>query len=267
MFYSIHNIHSIYFYLMELLLKNAAQINNSCLTMSQRGILITILLIRDSDPKVTLAIFKAKFKVSELKEDLIFLHENNFIKWTEYNKYKKIEEKSIVSPDVIEAVSFMNSLYGRNFDVNSQSTTKNLTARIKQYGLEKVKKVIANRWEEWKDNERMKKHLRPSTIFRSSKFDKYLEEVLTSGRGLKYITADQINLLDGDEFTFENVSKLNNDDVYSIKKYILDQSGSELGGGVKEKHYGKDLKILISIQDKKIKNGKKREFKYKYIKD
>lgn len=245
---------------MEVLVNSISEIVDDKLSMSQRGLLITILLLRKHESKVALAILKAKVKLNDFKEDLIFLHENNFIKWSEYNKAKNSLEEKEISPDVMEAVSFMNSLYGRKFDINSQSTTKNLTARIKQYGLEKVKKVIANRWDEWKDNEKMKKYLKPSTIFRSSKFDKYLEEVLSTGRGLKYVEADSISLKTGTIIDSDNVKTLRGGEVYNITVYPAFEESNINAIGISKKFYGTDLRTLVKLEERK----RKKEFIYKF---
>ena len=58
---------------MELLLKNIKDILNKDLNLLERGILISILLSKDSDKRITLAKFKTTCKISEVKQELVNL--------------------------------------------------------------------------------------------------------------------------------------------------------------------------------------------------
>ncbi|AGH56735.1 hypothetical protein CGPG_00036 [Cellulophaga phage phiST] len=234
--------------------------------MFQRGLLITLLLIKDSDPKITLAIFKAKVNYTKSKEALIDLHERKFIDWSGYKAAKKSVDLQKISPDVLEAVDFMNNLYGRNFDSSSKSTVTGLSQRLQEHNLETIKKVIANRYREWKDDPIMSKHLNPQTIFRPSKFEKYLEEVNRTKVGESIVSANQLNLNDGDEITYEISKNLSDNDIYTVKTYLLDSNEELIGSGMIQKLQGKALIRLIKLGHSAQKFGDKLENKYFYIK-
>lgn len=249
---------------MKLLIKNTTEILDNKLSLCQRGLMVTIILLKDPDSKLTLAKVKAKVNMKQVKEDLIHLHEVGFIKWSGYNSAIKSIAKVKSSPDVLEAVNFMNILYGRKFDPNSQSTTKNLRNRLEEHGLDVIKKVIANRYVEWKDDAIMSKHLNPTTIFRPTKFDKYLEEALRTKQGESFVSAEKIGLKNGDFITLENSETFSDEDVYSIKTYQCDSDGNKRGSGMSCKRYGKDIKKMIKMQERLANRGT-REHIYQYI--
>ncbi len=249
---------------MKLLLKTSKEILNSSLTMAQRGILVTILLIKDDNPKLTLAKFKASCIMRDCKEDLMHLHKANFIKWSGYNYAVKSLEEKEQSPDILEAITFMNKLYKRGFDPNSKGTVSNLRGRIKEQGLEVVKKVIANRYAVWKDDEEMSKHLNPTTIFRPSKFAKYLEETMRTEEGVSFLNIEQMGLKDGDIITLDNSKNLSDKDTFLIKVYQCNSDGNKRGNGMPATRYGKDLKRMI-IKQVNLKKRGLQEHIYIYV--
>ena len=172
---------------MEILLISTSHVLNEELSLVQRGILITIILCKDMDSKMTLARFKTKVKITKIKEDLIFLHENGYIKWSGYKNAQKSIEGGAMSLDVKDVIGFMNDLYGRGFNPKSSSSTANLIPRLRENDIDDVKLVVANRYAEWKDDSVMKMHLNPGTIFKKSKFDKYLEEAKRSRVGESFV--------------------------------------------------------------------------------
>ena len=97
---------------MKILFENISDILNDKVTVYQRGLLITLLLLKEDDPKLTLAKFKAKVNMKEAKLHLMMLHEMGFVKWSGYNAAKKSIENAKVQPDVVEAITFMNKLEG-----------------------------------------------------------------------------------------------------------------------------------------------------------
>ena len=147
---------------MKVLIKDFDQILNLDISVYQRGLIFTALIVRESNSKITLAKFKALVNMREAKLPLIDLHEKGVINWSGYNAAKKSIEKKEINPDVVEAVNFMNNLYKRRFDCKSDSTTQSLKARLKEYDLDTIKGVIANRWERWSDDPVMKSHLNPT---------------------------------------------------------------------------------------------------------
>ena len=150
---------------MEILIK-ARQLNDKRLSLVQRGIMITLMFVKDDNPKMTLAKFKVGVKMKDIKEDLIKLHELKCVKWSGYKTAVKSLEAKVINPDVKEAIEFMNSLYKRRFDYKSTATTSFLADKLKSHSLSDIKGVIANRHIAWKDNH-MRTNLNPVTIFRN----------------------------------------------------------------------------------------------------
>ena len=74
---------------MESLIILIDDILNDELTLQQRGILITLLLVKEKDKKLTLAKFKSKVKYSKILEDLVFLQDKGYLKFSGYNAAKK----------------------------------------------------------------------------------------------------------------------------------------------------------------------------------
>ena len=189
---------------MKIHLKNVKQILDSEISIEQRGLLITALLCKDVNPKITLAKFKVYTDLKKYKLDMVFLHENSLISWSGYKLAKKTLLKDLNSKDVLGVINFMNTLYKRNFSTKSASTTENLIRRLKEYSVEDIKLVIANRYEEWKDDNTMEKHLNPTTVFRKRNFEKYFEESQRTKIGSGIVSAKTIDLKTGDELTVLN---------------------------------------------------------------
>lgn len=251
---------------MKVLVKNITDLVDDTLTITQRGLLITALLLRDKNPKYTLAKFKLAVKIKDHTEDLIKLHEKKWIEWSGYATAIKSLDKKQEDPLVIEIIDFMNQLYGRKFDSSSSATTTPLRARLKEHSIESIKLVIANRYAEWKDDSMMSKYLNPTTIFRPSKFDKYLEEAQRTHQGEAFVAAQRVNLNEGDEITFAISNSLIDKDVYAIKTYENDSEGRRSASGIYSKVYGSTLKKMIKVQQNRIELGDSKEFVYIYQK-
>lgn len=238
-------------------LKDVPSLMDDDLTIEQRGLLITMILLRDDDSKLTLAKFKAKVSLIKFRDELIELQDMNFIEWSGYNNAKKAQQTKEINPDVIEAVNFMNGLWKTKHDYKTKGFYSNLVQRLKDHGLEAVKSVISNRYEEWKDDVVMFKYLTPHTIFRPSKFDKYLEEFNRNKKGKFYLDAAKFDISAGDELTFDMIDMLADKDAYSVTTYQLNESGKRIGGGIKSLIYGKDLKISLKIGKNIVASGRR----------
>ena len=237
---------------------------NENLTIVQRGLLITILLLKDTKPEYTLAKLKSTIKIKEYHQDLIALHEAEYIVWSGYKSATKSRESVVDNSDVESVIEFMNNLYKRGFKASSKSTTKDLRARLKEHSVEDIKKVAANRYAEWKDDSMMSKFLNPTTIFRPSKFDKYLEEAMRTKVGQSFVAAEQIDLAHGDEIAFSMSNNLLDKDVYTIKTYDVDPQGNKITSGMLSKVYGSNLKKMLKAENNKIQKGLSKEFMYIY---
>lgn len=240
---------------MKINITQIANLLDSNLTLQQRGLLITILLVKDTSPKFTLAKLKSVIKVTEYHQDLISLHDSGYIDWSGYASAKRQRKKAEMNPDVFEVIDFMNSLYKRSFNKNSESSTKELRNRLAEHSIEDVKRVVTNRYAEWNEDAVMCKHLNPTTIFRASKFEKYLEEANRTKVGQSYLTVDRLQMKHADEFTFEMYGNILDKDIYAIKTYDVDPQGVKITSGMLSKVYGSNLKKMLKAQNNKIQNG------------
>lgn len=215
------------------------------LSLIQRGILITILLLKDKDPKLTLAKFKAKVIINRIKYELIDLQNKGYIKWTGYNRAIKSLEDETITPEVFELFQYINKLLRTNYKTSNTGIASSLRARLEDYSVSDIKKVFANRYMEWKDDTMMSKHLNPNTILRPSKFPKYYEETIKTKVGTSYVNADEIDLKKGDIITYSLSKKLVLNDVYAIKVYTI-RNNKRIGNGQIFKQYGKDIKSTMN---------------------
>jgi uncharacterized phage protein (TIGR02220 family) len=77
---------------------------------------------------------------------------------------------------ITEIVEHLNSLVGTKYKPESDATQKILNARLKTHSVDEIKKVVDFKVQEWKGDEKMRKYLRPKTLFNKSKFEDYLEQ-------------------------------------------------------------------------------------------
>jgi uncharacterized phage protein (TIGR02220 family) len=229
--------------------KNLEDILDDKLSLVGRGILITILLLREKkDPKLTLAKCKSKISFLKNKEELIQLHKQGFITWSGFSGAVESLKRKEINPQIISILSFMSGLYRRSISP-TEERNRLLSTLLEKYSIEDIKKVISNRYVVWKDNPTMKTHLVPETIFRISKFQKYLEEVNYTGEGESFITASKINLKHKDEITFEIAKHFSDNDLYTVLTYELNIEGKRITRGREITKYGKDIFRLLKIRD------------------
>ncbi len=126
--------------------QNIKDLLNDELSIEQRGLLITILLLKDTKPEFTLAKLKSEIKIKEHYQNLIKLHDKQYIQWSGYQAAKDSLKNLENAPAVVEVIEFMNKLYGRNFNANSDYATKGLKERLKDYSVEQIKLVVSNRY-------------------------------------------------------------------------------------------------------------------------
>lgn len=238
---------------MTINVKNLPDILDNKVSLVGRGILITILLLKEKDPKLTLAKCKTKINFTTNKKELIQLHKSGFITWSGYDAAVKSLNKDI-KPEVLEILGFMNNLYRRNFGP-TEERVRLIDALLLKYSVEEVTKVVANRYVMWKEDTTMQIHLIPETVFRMSKFQKYLDEVNYTKKGESFVTASKINLKQGDEITLEIVNLFSDLDTYTVMSYDINSEGKKTTNGVKVTKYGKDFKRLLKIRDRQEEKG------------
>jgi len=243
---------------MKVNIKGISDILDDRLCLVRRGILITILLLKEKDSKLTLA--KAKTKISFLKhkKELISLHRDGFIIWSGYENAIKSLEKLEVKPVIIDVLGFMNNLYQRKFGP-TEERVRLLNSLLEKYSDEEIKRVVSNRYSVWKDEPVMRQHLIPETVFRMSKFIKYLDEVNHTRIGESFLNASEIGLKHGDEISYEQSLSFIDTETYTIMFHSILEG--KKGRGREETRYGKDLKRLLRTRE----NSTEKDFILTYI--
>lgn len=76
-----------------------------------------------------------------------------------------------------EIIRYLNLKVGKNYKATTKEYRKHISARLKSGAtLDQFKYVIDVKCAEWFNNENMKQHLNPTTLFREGNFDKYLNQ-------------------------------------------------------------------------------------------
>lgn len=234
------------------------------LTLKMRGILITIMLLKDDDPKLWYAKIRAKINIRDIELDLVEMQKMKLLEWSGYDMVKnKIKEDKLL-PKVKEIILFINNLYGRNFDPEKGTHSLMKAVLNDGYSVDDCKLVVSNRYSEWKDDIVSSKWLNTATPFRKKMFPIYLEEAKRTRIGENFLVAANNDLKDGDEITFENSRTFIDKDTYNILTYRVDEEGNKRGVGLVGVRYGKDIKKTLKIQNDAIKRLEKREFIYIY---
>ena len=88
-------------------------------------------------------------------------------------KYKKKENKDIPMRGIVD---FLNETTGAKYKHSTAKTRALISARFKEgFSVDDFKTVIKGKFEQWADDDKMAKFLRPETLF-SNKFESYLNE-------------------------------------------------------------------------------------------
>jgi uncharacterized phage protein (TIGR02220 family) len=78
--------------------------------------------------------------------------------------------------DAEEVLSYFNAESGRSF-MRSKTSLAPVRARLREgFTVDDCKAVVASQVKEWRDNPKMRKYLRPVTLFGPEKFEGYLQE-------------------------------------------------------------------------------------------
>lgn len=85
---------------------------------------------------------------------------------------------NILTPE-IEILNLLNELTGKRFKP-IKSNLSPISARLKDgYTIQELKEIVQVKTLDWKNNETMNQHLCPTTLFRPSNTEKYLNYILT----------------------------------------------------------------------------------------
>ncbi len=94
----------------------------------------------------------------------------------EDKKRSRGEESRVEENKEIDIViSYLNDAAGKSFR-GAKADKAMISQRLKDYGMDCVKAVIDKKSAKWKDDPKMRDYLRPSTLFRPSNFDAYVNE-------------------------------------------------------------------------------------------
>ena len=93
----------------------------------------------------------------------------------EYTKkdIKKKEESNIGEEQIACVVARINEKAGTSFKASNKETSKLISARLKEYSLSELLLVVEHK-AAWLKDEKMKEYFRPSTLFRPTHFENYL---------------------------------------------------------------------------------------------
>ena len=90
---------------------------------------------------------------------------------------KTYSYKEIYKEKIEEIISYLNKKTENNFKSNTKTTVEYIIGRLNEgYTIEDFKKVIDNKVNDWKDDPNNDAYLRPSTLFRPSNFENYLNQ-------------------------------------------------------------------------------------------
>lgn len=111
-----------------------------------------------------------------------------------YNK-----EKENIKEKCIEVLDYLNQK-AKTYFRQVESNLKFISARLNDYSVDDLKKVIDKKVKEWKGTE-MQKYLRPETLFSSVKFENYLN-------GLEAISNNNSTHLKINDYTSEELNAM-----------------------------------------------------------
>ena len=94
----------------------------------------------------------------------------------EKKRKEKESKENEPNPSALDTLNYLNEKADRQFRP-TQGNLKFINARLNEgHEIDALKSVIDLKCYEWLDDEKMKKYLRPQTLFNSEKFDGYVQE-------------------------------------------------------------------------------------------
>jgi uncharacterized phage protein (TIGR02220 family) len=80
--------------------------------------------------------------------------------------------KTVLNKQAVAVLDFLNRVTGSKFQP-VDANVRPARARVMEFGVDRVKAVIAAKAEEWRGDEKMEQYLRPATLFAASNFANY----------------------------------------------------------------------------------------------
>lgn len=113
--------------------------------------------------------------MQELLDKIVSLENENEKLKRELAAYKAKYEPSAPAEVVKEIVDYLNAKANKSFRHNNSNTKGLISARLAEgHTIADLKLVIDHQCAKWLGDEEMEQYLRPSTLFRASKFEGYL---------------------------------------------------------------------------------------------
>jgi len=137
-----------------------------------------------------------RFELPDLTEMLTEMNDVDLIIWDKgtitvksWEKYQNVEYHSTGrvqkhrankehEDKIEEVIKRFNEMTGLNLSINTASHRTIISGRLNDgHSVETLLAVVAWKQKEWSKDEKMKKYIRPSTLFNPGKFDNYLNEI------------------------------------------------------------------------------------------
>lgn len=165
---------------------------------------------------------------------------------------KENKDKESFQKNIIE---YFNKITGQKRSLTCDGTNKLINGRLEEgKTVEDFKHVIDTKTFQWLKDPKMRKYLRPSTLFLPGKFEDYLNE--------PYEKPGKVTLKPG-EADSEDKLPIPNDQWTKIAKYLFNEGRSE---GQVAHFYGKAIKAFPEIKEQWEKSDKKPETFIRLIK-
>lgn len=95
----------------------------------------------------------------------------------ESDLFFKENAKDLMESQITETIDYLNQKTGKKFRTKVEANRKLIRGRLSDgYTLEDLKQVVDVKCDEWGDNPEFAKNLNPTTLFRPSNFDRYLNQ-------------------------------------------------------------------------------------------
>lgn len=151
-------------------------------------------------------------KIRLVKDNVQFLHDTSLdidvsddVNKDLYDNNQISDVDNKLEQDAKEIINYLNEKYGSSYKF-SDSSIKLIKSRLKDgYTKEQCKQVINLKIKQWANDLKMKKYIRPMTLFRKSKFEGYIDELMPIMSKAIVDTSDNEKIVLYDPITGEEV--------------------------------------------------------------
>lgn len=200
-------------------IKKLKSTNEITTETTNKGTLITIVNFdkyQYSSEEVTNEITNNSTTNQPTSNQQVTINQPQYKKDKNKKEIKRIKAlKDIVEFDQISEaiVQFLNETLGTRYHASTKETKELIHGRLNEgRTLEDFKLVIQNRFDKWSKDPEMKEYLRPSTLFRPTNFENYLNDALVTA---KQSTSDE-----------ESNTAKPNENKYDFSEFNVVQEGA-----------------------------------------